>query len=87
VLILDEPTVGLDPTQMIEVRRFIKSLAPAHTVLLSTHVLPEVAVICERVIIINHGRIAADEPVRMDAMALEEVFMRAVAPGVGEVGA
>lgn len=82
VLILDEPTVGLDPTQMIEVRRFIRSLAPAHTVLLSTHVLPEVAVICERVIIINHGRIAADEAVTRDAQGLEAVFMRAVAPGM-----
>lgn len=87
VLILDEPTVGLDPTQMIEVRRFIKSLAPAHTVLLSTHVLPEVAVICERVIIVNNGRIAADEPVREDATALEQVFMRAVAPGAVAEGA
>ena len=81
VLILDEPTVGLDPTQMIEVRRFIKSLAPAHTVLLSTHVLPEVAIICERVIIVNNGEIAADEVIAGDASALEALFTRAVAPG------
>jgi gliding motility-associated transport system ATP-binding protein len=61
VLILDEPTVGLDPKQIIEIRELIKGLAPEHTVLLSTHILPEVAMICERVIIINNGRIVAQD--------------------------
>lgn len=61
VLILDEPTVGLDPNQIIEVRQLIKSLAGRHTVMLSTHILPEAAMTCERVIIINHGRIVAED--------------------------
>jgi ABC-2 type transport system ATP-binding protein len=57
VLILDEPTIGLDPKQIIEIRSLIKSLAGAHTVILSTHILPEVSMVCERVVIINRGRI------------------------------
>jgi len=61
VLILDEPTVGLDPNQIIEVRNLIKSLAEKHTVMLSTHILPEAQMTCERVIIINHGRIIAED--------------------------
>ncbi|HVB34073.1 MAG TPA: ABC transporter ATP-binding protein [Patescibacteria group bacterium] len=61
VLILDEPTVGLDPKQIIEVRRLIKSLAGAHTILLSTHILPEVSMTCDRVLIINHGKIVAED--------------------------
>jgi gliding motility-associated transport system ATP-binding protein len=59
VVILDEPTVGLDPKQIIEVRHLIKSLAGSHTIILSTHILPEVSMTCDRVVIINHGRIAA----------------------------
>ncbi len=59
VLILDEPTIGLDPKQIIEVRELIKSLGGDHTVILSTHILPEVSMTCERVIIINNGRIVA----------------------------
>lgn len=59
VLILDEPTIGLDPKQMIEVRELIKSLGGDHTVILSTHILPEASMTCERVIIINNGKIAA----------------------------
>ncbi len=61
VLILDEPTVGLDPRQIIEIRRMIQSLAPEHTVLLSTHILPEVAMICRRVVIIHRGRVVAQD--------------------------
>ena len=61
VLILDEPTVGLDPKQIVDIRRMIKDLANDHTVLLSTHILPEVAMICERVLIINKGRIVAQD--------------------------
>ncbi|MBI4445748.1 MAG: ATP-binding cassette domain-containing protein [Acidobacteria bacterium] len=59
VLILDEPTIGLDPKQIIEVRELIKSLAGRHTIILSTHILPEVSMTCQRVIIINEGRIVA----------------------------
>lgn len=56
-IILDEPTVGLDPRQIIEVRNLIKSLAGSHTILLSTHILPEVSMTCSRVAIINRGRV------------------------------
>jgi ABC-2 type transport system ATP-binding protein len=59
VLILDEPTVGLDPTQIIETRRLIKDLGGDHTVMLSTHILPEVEAVCDRAIIIAGGRIVA----------------------------
>jgi ABC-2 type transport system ATP-binding protein len=59
VVILDEPTVGLDPKQIIEVRNLIKGLAGDHTIILSTHILPEVSMTCDRVVIINRGRIAA----------------------------
>ena len=60
VLILDEPTVGLDPNQIIKVRELITELGADHTVLLSTHILPEVEQVCERVFIIDRGRIVAD---------------------------
>jgi ABC-2 type transport system ATP-binding protein len=60
VLILDEPTAGLDPGQIMETRKLIRELGEKHTVLLSTHILPEVEMTCERVIIINRGRLAAD---------------------------
>ena len=59
VLILDEPTVGLDPKQITEIRALIKNLGKKHTVILSSHILSEVSQICERVIIINHGKIVA----------------------------
>ena len=63
VLILDEPTIGLDPKQIFEVRSLIKNLAGTHTVILSTHILPEVSMTCNRVVIINDGRlIAIDTP-------------------------
>ncbi|NWF59285.1 MAG: ABC transporter ATP-binding protein [Fischerella sp.] len=58
-IILDEPTVGLDPRQIIEVRNLIKSLAGSHTIILSTHILPEVSMTCSRVAIINRGKIVA----------------------------
>lgn len=68
VLVLDEPTSGLDPKQIIEVRGLIRSLAGEHTILLSTHILPEVAGTCGRVIIINEGRIeASDTPENLTA--------------------
>jgi ABC-2 type transport system ATP-binding protein len=59
VLILDEPTVGLDPKQIIEVRELIRSLGGAHTIVLSTHILPEVTATCQRVVIIHEGKIVA----------------------------
>jgi ABC-2 type transport system ATP-binding protein len=59
VLILDEPTIGLDPKQIHEVRALIKSLAGTHTVILSTHILPEVSMTCSRVVIINQGKVVA----------------------------
>ena len=61
VLILDEPTVGLDPAQIIEVRQLIKSLAGKHTIVLSTHILPEVVATCQRVLIISQGKVVADD--------------------------
>jgi len=66
VIILDEPTVGLDPKQIIEVRHLIKGLAGNHTIILSTHILPEVSMTCDRVVIINKGKIAAvDTPANL----------------------
>lgn len=64
VLVLDEPTSGLDPKQIIEVRELIRSLAGEHTIILSTHILPEVSGTCGRVIIINEGRIEANDTPR-----------------------
>ena len=61
VLILDEPTVGLDPKQIIEIRNLIKDLGKDHTIILSSHILPEVSAVCERVIIINKGKIVASD--------------------------
>ena len=61
VLILDEPTVGLDPHQIIEIRNLIKDLGKNHTVILSSHILPEVQAVCDRVIVINKGRLVADD--------------------------
>ena len=61
VVIFDEPTVGLDPKQIIEIRNLIRGLGKAHTVILSTHILQEVQAVCDRIVIINKGRIVADE--------------------------
>ncbi len=61
VLILDEPTVGLDPKQIIEIRNLIKELRKEHTIILSSHILPEVSAVCERVLIINKGKIVASD--------------------------
>ena len=92
VIILDEPTVGLDPKQIIEVRHLIKSLAGTHTIILSTHILPEVSMTCDRVVIINKGKIAAvDTPqnltsrlkggqrIRVEAQAPEKPLQEALA--------
>jgi ABC-2 type transport system ATP-binding protein len=79
VLILDEPTDGLDPNQKNEVRSLIKSMAPAKAVILSTHILEEVEAICTRVIIISQGKVVADEtPAQMRARQpgarMDEIF-------------
>src|SRR5690606_31244855 len=63
VLILDEPTVGLDPKQVAEIRDLIKTLRGHHTIILSTHILPEVQATCEKIIIINKGRIVAQDSI------------------------
>ena len=68
VLILDEPTAGLDPKQIIETRQLIKELSGTHTIVLSTHILPEVSQTCDRVVIINKGRVVAiDTPANLTA--------------------
>ena len=82
VLVLDEPTIGLDPRQIIEIRKLIRTLAGDRTVILSTHILPEVSQICEKVVILSSGRIALEE--RMDSLlkqgvSLEDVFLQAIA--------
>ena len=61
VLILDEPTVGLDPNQIIEIRTLIKNLGKHHTVILSSHILPEIEAVCDRIVVINKGAIVADD--------------------------
>lgn len=91
VVILDEPTVGLDPKQIIEVRNLIKGLAGEHTIILSTHILPEASQTCDRVVIINKGRIAAvdtpenlttqlkgSERVQMEVKGAEETLREAL---------
>lgn len=72
VIILDEPTVGLDPKQVIEVRNLIRMLGKDHTVILSTHILSEVQSVCDRIIVINEGRIIADEKTENLSKAVDE---------------
>jgi ABC-2 type transport system ATP-binding protein len=87
VLILDEPTEGLDPTQRAEVRALIRSLAGKHTVILSTHILPEVTMTCEKVLIINQGKIVAFDQIQnlaqsvgqTEQVSLEEIFIKLTA--------
>lgn len=78
VLILDEPTLGLDPKQIIEVRSLIKALSGDRTVILSTHILPEVSQICDKVVIINEGRVAVEKALAelTQGVTLEEVFLQ-----------
>jgi ABC-2 type transport system ATP-binding protein len=102
VLILDEPTAGLDPKQIIETRELIRGLAGDHTIVLSTHILPEVAQTCQRVVIISNGRVVAvDTPenltarlggtetmfVDIDALGAEAGPVLAAIPGVSRVQA
>jgi ABC-2 type transport system ATP-binding protein len=84
VLILDEPTAGLDPKQIIETRDLIRSLGGDHTIVLSTHILPEVAQTCHRVVIINRGRVVAvDTPENLTARlrGAETMYVQVDAPG------
>lgn len=80
VLVLDEPTIGLDPRQIIEIRTLIRELAGNRTVILSTHILPEVVQLCEKVVIINEGRIAVEGLLAdlTQGRGLEEVFLQAI---------
>ncbi|PYV45459.1 MAG: ABC transporter [Acidobacteria bacterium] len=83
VLILDEPTVGLDPNQIIEVRQLIKGLSGNHTIILSTHILPEVSMTCQRVVIISKGKIAAvDTPENLtrQLQGAERVYLEVKGP-------
>jgi ABC-2 type transport system ATP-binding protein len=84
VLILDEPTAGLDPKQILETRQLIRGLAGDHTIVLSTHILPEVSQTCQRVVIINKGRVVAvDTPENLTARlrGAETMFVQVEAPG------
>lgn len=99
VLVLDEPTIGLDPRQIIEIRTLIRELAGERTVILSTHILPEVQQLCEKVVIINRGHIVIEDLLATltATMSLEQVFLsyitkdepdtQASAPAVAEVEA
>jgi len=73
LLILDEPTTGLDPNQLVEIRALIKNLGKDRTVILSTHIMQEVREMCDRVIILDHGTIKADEPIE-EIDNLEQLF-------------
>ncbi len=82
VLILDEPTVGLDPKQIIEIRETIKSLRGDHTIILSTHILPEVSMTCDKIVIINNGRIVGEgSPESLTAQLREGEVLRAQVVG------
>jgi ABC-2 type transport system ATP-binding protein len=72
VLILDEPTIGLDPKQIIEIRELIKALAGEHTIVLSSHILPEVTATCGRIIVISQGRIVAEDTIEGLTMRLKK---------------
>ncbi|MEE1021465.1 MAG: ATP-binding cassette domain-containing protein, partial [Bacteroidales bacterium] len=76
VLILDEPTTGLDPNQLVEIRDLIKQVGQTKTVLLSTHIMQEVEAVCSRVIIINNGKLVADDETKHLASGenLEQIF-------------
>jgi len=81
VLVLDEPTIGLDPLQIREIRALIQKLAGERTIILSTHILPEVSQICEKVVIINEGQVVLEEDMATikGSGTLEDVFLRTVA--------
>jgi ABC-2 type transport system ATP-binding protein len=80
VIILDEPTSGLDPKQIIEIRQLIHSLGESHTVLLSTHILPEVSMVCNKVVIVNRGRVVIESMLSQLTREkdLEQIFIESV---------
>ena len=86
ILVLDEPTIGLDPGQIREIRNLIKELTGTRTVIFSTHILPEVPLLCDRVIIIHRGSVALDSP--LDRLpgekSLEDLFINVVAKEKGD---
>lgn len=78
IIILDEPTVGLDPAQVIEMRKLIRELGKAHTVILSSHILSEVQAVCQQVLILSKGKLAASgtlQELTADGRSLEDVFL------------
>ena len=78
IIILDEPTVGLDPAQVIEMRKLIREMGKAHTVILSSHILSEVQAVCQQVLILSKGKLAASgtlQELTADGRSLEEVFL------------
>src|SRR5208282_5231583 len=81
VMVLDEPTIGLDPRQIREIRSLIRGLAAERTIVLSTHILPEVSQICDKVVIINGGRVVLEELLNNlpKGSSLEDVFLNAIA--------
>jgi ABC-2 type transport system ATP-binding protein len=84
VLILDEPTIGLDPRQIREIRDLIQALKGEHTIILSTHILPEVSMICDRAVVIHHGRIVADDELANlggQGRTEKKMFIRLISPG------
>lgn len=100
VLILDEPTVGLDPSQIIEIRTLIKKLGKNHTVILSSHILSEVQAVCDKIVVINNGKIVADDTeenlsaslsgehklsVKIDGPCAEVKYLLSSIPGVEKV--
>src|SRR6185503_18346442 len=88
VLVLDEPTTGLDPNQIVEIRKLIRELGKAKTVILSTHILPEVEATCDRILIINRGKIVADgtpENLRKQAAGREIIKLRIEDAGADEI--
>ena len=88
ILVLDEPTTGLDPNQIVEIRNLIRELGKAKTVVLSTHILPEVEATCDRILIINKGRIVADgtaENLRKQAKGQEIIKLRIEDAGVDDI--
>ncbi len=86
VIILDEPTVGLDPNQILDIRALIRELGRAHSVILSTHILPEVEAVCDQVRIMNHGGVVFSNSIaglRDMQSSLEKIFVELTRPGNG----
>src|SRR5581483_15442 len=88
VLILDEPPIGLDPRQIIEIRSLIKTLGGKRTIVLSTHILPEVAQVCDKVVIINDGHVVVEDELAnlTRGRTLEDVFIEAISRDIGDGG-